>query len=146
MDEASKLLVKIVNDDDFVSQKGKSKHELWKQLCEIISKHPTKIAKDIKVEAIIRGGLQKFTDEVSSQDNIFPPSRNSSSDWFRLSAYFKQVGILWNALAEYYIRMSNFEKVSFPLLLHDQSYLVAVFQSMLSLITALKARNIFEKL
>lgn len=61
--EAAKKLADLVNDDLFRSLQGKSKHQLWLELCEIITKHPLEV-RDIKVEAIIRGGIRKFTDEV----------------------------------------------------------------------------------
>jgi pre-mRNA-splicing factor SYF1 len=83
-DEAARVLAKIVDDEKYVSPKGKSKHQLWTQLCDVISRHPNQIPKEIKVDNIIRSGLQKFTDEV---------------------------GRLWTALAGYYIRKSNFDKV-----------------------------------
>jgi len=81
-DEAARRLVNIVNDEDFVSIQGKTHHQLWMDLCDLISKHPEKIT-SLKTEAIIRGGLRKFTDEV---------------------------GRLWNALADHFIRLNQFEK------------------------------------
>eukprot|EP01104_Vermistella_antarctica_P005748 TRINITY_DN162_c0_g1_i1.p1 TRINITY_DN162_c0_g1~~TRINITY_DN162_c0_g1_i1.p1 ORF type:complete len:867 (-),score=301.55 TRINITY_DN162_c0_g1_i1:137-2737(-) len=82
MEEAARCLGKMVNDDKFVSMKGKSKHQLWLQLCDIMSKHPDAV-QDMKVEAIIRGGIARFSDEV---------------------------GRLWTSLANYYIRLAQFEK------------------------------------
>jgi pre-mRNA-splicing factor SYF1 len=49
----------------------------------MLSKNPTKIY-SIKVEAILRQGIEKYVD---------------------------QVGQLWNSLASYYIGLANFEKV-----------------------------------
>jgi len=82
LDEASKILAKCVNNDDFVSKEGKSKHQLWNELCDMISKNPTKI-QSLNVDAIIRSGLRRYTD---------------------------QVGHLWNSLADYYIRSGLFER------------------------------------
>ena len=82
LDDAAVLLGKIVNDHNFVSKKGKSNHTLWHELCELISKNPHKI-KSLNVDAIIRGGLRRYTD---------------------------QVGHLWNSLADYYIRSGLFER------------------------------------
>jgi pre-mRNA-splicing factor SYF1 len=82
LDDAAVILGKIVNDNDFVSKKGKSNHTLWHELCELISKNPSKI-KSLNVDAIIRGGLRRYTD---------------------------QVGHLWNSLADYYIRSGLFER------------------------------------
>ena len=82
LDDAAVLLSKVVNDQSFVSKKGKSNHTLWHELCEMISKNPQKI-KSLNVDAIIRGGLRRYTD---------------------------QVGHLWNSLADYYIRSGLFER------------------------------------
>ena len=43
MDEAAVKMADIVNDDDFVSKKGKSKYHLWHELCELIAKNPDKV-------------------------------------------------------------------------------------------------------
>ena len=48
----------------------------------MVTKHPKEV-EGIKVDAIIRGGIRKFTDEV---------------------------GRLWTSLADYYIRQAMFEK------------------------------------
>jgi len=82
LDEASQVMAKIVNNQDFVSRAGKSNHQLWNELCDMISKNPTQI-KGLNVDAIIRGGLRKYTD---------------------------QVGHLWNSLADFYIRSGLFER------------------------------------
>ena len=82
LDEASQVMAKIVNNTDFVSRAGKSNHQLWNKLCDMISKNPGQIT-SLNVDAIIRGGLRKYTD---------------------------QVGHLWNSLADYYIRSGLFER------------------------------------
>ena len=82
LDDAAVQLAKIVNNQDFVSRKGKSNHALWYELCELISKNPDKV-KSLDVDAILRGGLRRYTD---------------------------QVGHLWNSLADFYIRSGLFER------------------------------------
>lgn len=82
LDEAAIILAKIVNNENFVSQHGKSNHQLWNELCELISKHPEEI-KSLNVDAIIRGGLRRYTD---------------------------QLGHLWNSLADYYVRSGLFDR------------------------------------
>jgi hypothetical protein len=42
---------------------GKSKHALWLELADMITAHPAEVA-GMKVDAILRGGIRKFTDEV----------------------------------------------------------------------------------
>eukprot|EP01052_Picozoa_sp_SAG31_P025204 SAG31_NODE_2196_length_6219_cov_1.796569_5_plen_530_part_00 len=83
-DEAAVQLANAVNSEDFVSREGKSKHEIWLQLCDLLSKHPESVASGgVKAEAIIRSGIRKFTDET---------------------------GKLWTSLADYHIRLTSFEK------------------------------------
>ncbi|XP_017767919.1 PREDICTED: pre-mRNA-splicing factor SYF1 [Nicrophorus vespilloides] len=82
LDESAQTLAKIVNNEHFVSQEGKSNHQLWNELCELISKNPRKV-RSLNVDAIIRGGLRRYTD---------------------------QLGHLWNSLADYYVRSGLFDR------------------------------------
>ena len=82
LDEAALKLAEIVNRDDFISKEGKSKHQLWTELSEIICKNPDKV-KSLNVNAILREGIKRYSD---------------------------QQGMLWISLAEYYIRSGLFEK------------------------------------
>lgn len=63
--EAAKKLAQVVDDDTFRSLEGKSKHQLWLELCDIITRHPD-LVRGLKVDAILRSGIRKFTDEVSA--------------------------------------------------------------------------------
>ncbi|GBG68652.1 hypothetical protein CBR_g3193 [Chara braunii] len=80
--EAATRLAEILNDEEFSSIRGKTKHQLWLELCELLTKHAKEVT-GIKVDAIIRGGIRKFTSEV---------------------------GRLWTSLADFYIRRGLFEK------------------------------------
>lgn len=80
--EAAERLAGVLNDDQFYSIKGKTKHRLWLELCDLLTQHATEIS-GLNVDAIIRGGIKKFTDEV---------------------------GRLWTSLADYYIRRKLVEK------------------------------------
>ncbi|XP_045203954.2 pre-mRNA-splicing factor SYF1-like isoform X2 [Mercenaria mercenaria] len=82
LDEAAQRLADIINDDSFVSKEGKSKHQLWNELCDLIAKNPDKVTA-MNIEPIIRQGLKRYTD---------------------------QIGVLWNSLADYYIRGGHFER------------------------------------
>lgn len=82
LDQAAVYLAKMVNDDRFVSAHGKTKHELWTDLLTLITKNPEQV-KTLNVEQIIRGGIRRFSHEV---------------------------GRLWTALGDYYIRLGHFEK------------------------------------
>jgi hypothetical protein len=58
-------LADVLNDDTFRSIEGKSKHQLWLELCDLITKHPADVLKErIDVDAILRGGIRKYKDEV----------------------------------------------------------------------------------
>lgn len=80
--EAAERLAGVLNDDRFYSIKGKTKHSLWLELCDLLTQHAKEIS-GLNVDAIIRGGIRKFTDEV---------------------------GRLWTSLADYYIRRGLMEK------------------------------------
>ena len=60
MDEAAKHLADIVNDDNFTSRHGKSKHQLWQELSDLIAKNPEQIS-CLNADAVIRSGLNIFT-------------------------------------------------------------------------------------
>ena len=80
--EVAEQLIVVVNNESFRSLEGKSRHDLWMELCEVITSHPDE-TKDLKVEEIVRGAIIKYKDEV---------------------------GRLWTALADFYIRRGLFEK------------------------------------
>ncbi|EDQ86376.1 uncharacterized protein MONBRDRAFT_28344 [Monosiga brevicollis MX1] len=81
-EEAAAILIEVLNKEKYVSKQGKSHHQLWLELCQLVSEHPDGV-RNIKVEPIIRGGLRKFSD---------------------------MIGQLWCALAAYHIRRGSFEK------------------------------------
>ncbi|MCO5551628.1 hypothetical protein L7F22_005133 [Adiantum nelumboides] len=80
--EGAERLAEVLNDEGFQSIKGKTRHQLWLELCDLLTKHANEVS-GLKVDAIIRGGIRKFTDEV---------------------------GRLWTSLADYFIRRGLFEK------------------------------------
>ena len=80
--ECAERLTAVLNDDAFVSVEGKSKQMLWVELCELITRHPGEIT-SIPVERILRVGIGTFESEV---------------------------GRLWTALGDYFIRKAMFEK------------------------------------
>ena len=80
--EVATKIAELVNDDSFQSLAGKSKHTMWLELCDVVTKHPAEV-RELDVDAILRGGIRTFTNEV---------------------------GRLWTALADFYIRRGLFEK------------------------------------
>ena len=91
--EAAQRLAQALNSASFESSQGRSKHDLWMQLCTMVSQHP-KDVRSIDAEAVIRAGIVRFTDEV---------------------------GRLWVALANYHVRMGDFERARdvFEEAMHD---------------------------
>eukprot|EP00968_Pinguiococcus_pyrenoidosus_P025861 scaffold7031_cov254-Pinguiococcus_pyrenoidosus.AAC.11 len=81
--EVAKQLALCVNDDKFESPTGTSKHTLWMQLCNLCAKHPEECKDALPVEAIIRSGAKRFSDEV---------------------------GKLWCRLADFHVRLGEFER------------------------------------
>ena len=80
--EVAERLILAVSDDNFTSINGKSKHQLWLELCDVLTKYPAEVT-SINVDAILRGGIQCFAGEVAQ---------------------------LWISLADYYIRRGLFEE------------------------------------
>ena len=81
-DEACVKLCDIVNNDNFDSIRGKSKFDFWKLLCQLLVKNAKSIT-SLNVDSIIRSGIKKYPQEI---------------------------GKLWIDLAEYYLRLGQFEK------------------------------------
>lgn len=82
-EEAATQLALCVNDESFVSSKGATRHQLWIRLCEMCANHPEEISRSVKVDAVIRTGIARFSDEV---------------------------GRLWCRLADYYTRLGQLER------------------------------------
>ena len=47
--EAAQQLAACVNDDNFVSPDGHSKHQLWMRLCDMCAQHPERMSDTLKV-------------------------------------------------------------------------------------------------
>uniref|UniRef100_A0A6G1S4B0 Pre-mRNA-splicing factor SYF1 n=1 Tax=Aceria tosichella TaxID=561515 RepID=A0A6G1S4B0_9ACAR len=80
IDEAATLLCDIINRSNFQSKRGKTKDELWEELCDIVIEYADQI-QSINVEAILLDGISRYAD---------------------------QQGRLWNALARYYVHLGMF--------------------------------------
>jgi pre-mRNA-splicing factor SYF1 len=81
--EAARQLSLCVDDDKYISPQGHTKHQMWMRLCDICSNNPDEVSSILKVDSIIRSGISKFSDEV---------------------------GKLWSKLADYYVRLGQFER------------------------------------
>ncbi|KAF8820822.1 XPA binding protein 2 family protein [Cardiosporidium cionae] len=126
-DEAALLLSKIVNDETFLSKKGKTNHQLWMELCELITHHPADIH-SLRVEPVLRAGLRKFTDEVGRL-------------WCSLADHFIRLGLLEKARDVYEEGMAN------VLSLHDFAMIFDAYSAFEeSVLTALMGETSTEEL
>mmetsp|Transcript_37540 Transcript_37540/g.86680 ORF Transcript_37540/g.86680 Transcript_37540/m.86680 type:complete len:885 (+) Transcript_37540:71-2725(+) len=123
--EAAERLSNIVDDEDFSSMENKTRHQLWMDLCDLVSKHPAEI-KSLNIDAIIRSGIRQFTDEV---------------------------GRLWISLGDHFVRLGQFEKardvyeeaLSTVTTVHDFSLVFDAYSKFLeSLVTAHMERQSVE--
>ncbi|CAI5724109.1 hypothetical protein KXD40_001044 [Peronospora effusa] len=82
-EEASVELVKLIEmTQENETSTNRTAHSMWMQLCDMVSQHPTRVATSLDVEAILRSGMTRFSDEV---------------------------GRLWCSLATYFVRLGMFE-------------------------------------
>lgn len=81
--EAARQLVIILNDVNFASPSGKTRHELWMKLCDLCCQHPEEVGSTVNVDAVLRSGIASYSDEIAR---------------------------LWVSLADYYLRLGQFEK------------------------------------
>ncbi|KAL4160469.1 hypothetical protein PRNP1_001037 [Phytophthora ramorum] len=82
-EEASLQLVQLIEaTQEKETSSDRTQHSMWMQLCDMVAQHPTRVAKSLDVEAILRSGMTRFRDEV---------------------------GRLWCALATYFVRLGMFE-------------------------------------
>lgn len=81
IDEATVLLAELINDDKFVSQRGRTKHDLWIEMLKLVVQKPSHIH-SINVDAMIRSGIRRYPHEVAR---------------------------LWTALADYHQRLGQLD-------------------------------------
>lgn len=82
-EEAARQLAACLNDDAYVSPSGSTRHQLWMRICDMCANHPVEVSRSLKVDAVIRSGIGRFSDEV---------------------------GRLWCRLTDFYTRLGQFEK------------------------------------
>lgn len=81
-DEAVAQLAKLLQPGSAAMASSSSAYSNFMRLCDVITRHPGEIT-SVDVDAVLRSGIKRFSDEV---------------------------GRLWCALAEYYVRAGMFEK------------------------------------
>ena len=81
---AAEVYADILQREGFASIHGKTNHQLWMELCDLLSEHAEDVIDArLDVESVLRSGLKRFSDET---------------------------GKLWCCIADYYIRVGQFEK------------------------------------
>ena len=90
MEEAAQQLAVCVNDDEFVSPQGHSKHQLWMRLCDMCSKYPKQVGGSLKVSTHTRAHARVHADTQS----------RTRAHWLR---YFQQ-----SEKGSEWVRMKNF--------------------------------------
>ncbi len=78
--ECAIQIVACLDDSNFTSTNGNTKHQLWMHLCDICSEHPEECSNVIDVDSIIRTGIDRFTDEVGGL-------------WCKLAIYYTRLGM-----------------------------------------------------
>jgi pre-mRNA-splicing factor SYF1 len=101
LDEAAGELAHIVNDEYYSSPSGKTRHQLWLQLCELIAHNPDRITalpvEHVSVYCVVAG----VSDGWSRSFQVIRQG---------IDKFLEMTGRLWTALADFYIRRAHFEK------------------------------------
>lgn len=122
--EAAVLYCEILNDLDFLSAHGTTRHELWIKFTDVCTEHPEDTRESgIDFEGIVRGvlnpqggeGWKVFDDTTRKEDEGDGVDEAERQEKIRqqqaqLQATLGELeGTLWNKLALYYIRSGEFE-------------------------------------
>mmetsp|Transcript_24926 Transcript_24926/g.37266 ORF Transcript_24926/g.37266 Transcript_24926/m.37266 type:complete len:1145 (+) Transcript_24926:191-3625(+) len=133
--EAATLYCEILNDVDFLSVEGTTRHELWMKLANVCTEHPEDISDaGVNFEGIVRavlkpsdssnGGSSGFgwdvfeerkgstngDDENNEDDEEKQKQKKIVEQQNQLQASLGEMeGTLWTKLAQFHIRMGEFE-------------------------------------
>jgi len=106
---ARRLAAQALDDDDFVSVEGASRHQLWLRLAELVTKHPREAAEaGLDADSILRAGIRAAA-AVAAAANASASSDPSSSSTAAAAAGSGGQGRLWCALADHHIRLGSYE-------------------------------------
>ncbi|CCF76133.1 pre-mRNA-splicing factor SYF1 [Babesia microti strain RI] len=131
-EEACRCLCGILNDDTFVSPKGKSQHQYWNELCELIRDHGAYF-KNFPAEQVIRQGISKYTDQVSvlwvtlagiyARGGNLDMARHIYQEAITSVATVEDFSIVFNCYAKFLEQLANAGK-DFDLCIARLEYLV----------------------
>ena len=82
-DEAASQLAMVASDPTITPASGRTRHELWLELCKLVAAHPESIH-SMRVEDILRSGIARFSDAIASL-------------WCSLASHYVRVGLLAKA-------------------------------------------------
>ena len=82
-DEAASQLAALASDPTITPASGRTRHELWLELCKLVAAHPESIH-SMRVEDILRSGIARFSDAVASL-------------WCSLASHYVRMGLLSKA-------------------------------------------------
>lgn len=126
--EAAALYCEILNDAEFLSVSGTTRHELWIQFTDVCTEHPEESREGgVDFEGIVRGVL-KPSEAIGSGWKVFDETKTGEGEdgdeeadeakrrqaikdqQAQLQASLGELeGTLWNKLALYHIRSGEFE-------------------------------------
>lgn len=111
VDEACKELVVLLEDPQ-QQVKGRTRLQLWQQLCELIALHPDEIVSlRGRVEAIVRAGVSRFPDDNTGQMwaglanhfvglGLFDKARDVFEEGMATCTRVRDFALLWDSYSE----------------------------------------------
>ncbi len=111
VDQASLELVALLEDRE-QHVKGRTRLQLWQQLCELIALHPEEIVSlRGRVEAIVRAGVARFPEENTGQMwaglanhfvglGLFDKARDVFEEGMSTCARVRDFALLWDSYSE----------------------------------------------
>jgi pre-mRNA-splicing factor SYF1 len=126
--EAAALYCEILNDNDFLSVEGTTRHELWIKFTDICTEHPEEsFIAGVDFEGIVRSVLKPLEETKTIAWQVFDLTKDHEEDndfsenladkqkkikdqQAQLQASLGEMeGTLWTKLAHYHIRRGQFE-------------------------------------
>jgi pre-mRNA-splicing factor SYF1 len=111
VDEAAKELVVLLEDSQ-QQVKGRTRLQLWQQLCELIALHPDQVVSlRGRVEAIVRAGVSRFPDDNTGQMwaglanhfvglGLFDKARDVFEEGMASCVRVRDFALLWDSYSE----------------------------------------------
>jgi|EP00979_Chaetoceros_neogracilis_P012137 pre-mRNA-splicing factor SYF1 len=123
--EAASVYCEVLNDTDFLSANGTTRHELWIQFTDVCTEHPEETRNSgVAFEGIVRGVLKpeengghkwkvfdetRRGDEEGGKDELNRQEKIKEQQAQLQASLGELEGTLWNKLALYHIRSGEFE-------------------------------------